>query len=312
MLNPGPGPGLKPAPRLHRERNEKRLALGGGGCYNTIVGRENHRQRGGIQAGNDRALQATPANLDNYIQPDRKSTLQEKPQKAARLRKLTTAARVLWCRVKPGKPHTTQRYKKRGITMEAITLLNTIRTLSDVDARRAVVDAVWTADTMILREDWPIALRIRALTYRESDLGADGKLREIEYRLSLCKASAVHWAFFRAHPSTKSDTFRGSRAVEMKTGAGDWYVAEGTYETAIAKICRSTKKLRWETEEFLIVCTYGELCEYLAAFKGKGIEPWFPKSKAADRDGSTLLRLQEWKNSKVKVAYLQACPYNIG
>ena len=191
-------------------------------------------------------------------------------------------------------------------------LFDTIRRLPDVDTRRAIADSVLTADTVILRQDWADALKIRALLYRPTDLGADGKLAEIEYRLSLCKASSVRWAFYRAHPSIKSDTYSDERNVEMKTGAGDWYVVEGSYQTAIQKISRSSKKLRWQTEEFTIVCTYGQLCQYLAAFKGKGIEPWFPQSKSAEREGSTLLRMQEWKNSKVKVAYLKACPYNRG
>lgn len=182
----------------------------------------------------------------------------------------------------------------------------------DVEAARAIVNELVSADDMVLRADWPIALRLRAILYKSTDKGMDGKLAEIAHRLKLCKASAVRWSFFRAHAPGQSDTFDDNRRTEMKTGAGDWYIAEGTYETAIAKICRSTKRLRWDTEEFTIICTYGELCEYLAAFKGKGIEPWFPASKAADREGTTLLRMQEWKNSKVKVEYLKKCPYNKG
>lgn len=196
--------------------------------------------------------------------------------------------------------------------MTIFELLYAVAHERDLEARRALVNAELNADSVILRKDWPNALRIRALTYNPADTGAAGKLAEIAYRLSLCNASAVRWAFFRAHTPGKSDTFGDERRVEMKTGAGDWYTVEGTYTTAIRKISMSTKKLRWETEEFTIVCTYGELCEYLAEFKGKGIEPWFPQSKAAERDGTTLLRMQEWKNSKVKVAYLRACPYNIG
>lgn len=196
--------------------------------------------------------------------------------------------------------------------MTIFELLYAVSHEHDLDKRRELVNAELNADSMIRRADWNDALRIRALIYNPTDTGAAGKLAEIAYRLSLCNASAVRWAFFRAHTPGKSDTFNDERRVEMKTGAGDWYTVEGTYATAIRKISMSTKKLRWETEEFTIVCTYGELCEYLAEFKGKGIEPWFPQSKAAERDGSTLLRMQEWKNSKVKVAYLRDCPYNIG
>lgn len=189
-------------------------------------------------------------------------------------------------------------------------VLRKVRMARDFEeAREIVANEGITSDTLILRDDWKDALRVRAYLYNPADKGSQGKIDEQEYRLSLLGGQWIRWSFFRAHAPGQSDTFGDERKVEMKTGAGDWYVAEGSYDIVLKKIARSSKKLRWQTSEFTIVCTYAELCEYLASYKGKGLSAWFPQSKSAEREGTTLLRMQEWKNSRVKVAFLQKCPY---
>lgn len=192
-------------------------------------------------------------------------------------------------------------------------LLKSVSRANYLDARRILETAGVDADTIVLREDWQTALKVRSRTYNPDDLGAEGKLSEIEYRLKLCKASAVRWSFFRAHTPGRSDTFGDKRRVEHKSGAGDWYTAEGTYDRVLAVMTRSTKRLRWATDYFTIHCTYAQLCEYLAQYNEKGLATWFPESKSEQRlGGDCLIRLQEWKTSKKKIQYLQACPYNRG
>lgn len=177
-------------------------------------------------------------------------------------------------------------------------------------ARKLLDEAGVTLDTVIMREDFEDALKVRANTYNPDDLGMYGKLDEQAYRLSVTRASWIRWSFFRAHDPSRSDSYNDSRRVENKTGAGDWFKAEGSYTRVMNVMMNCRKKYRWSTEWFCIVCTLEELCEYLAKYNAKGLDTWFPASKAETREATTVIRMQEWKTSGKKIRYLQECPFN--
>ena len=191
----------------------------------------------------------------------------------------------------------------------------TMKKMDFETARKFIEHVGINPDTLIEKEAFPIIPQIIEFLYNPADFGKRGKVKEVEERLSryyenkhvfTCKWSECH-----ARKSGRSDV--GSRQEEMKTGAGDWLRSFKYFSMTeiVDEYSKRESIILWDTEYFRIRCTWRQLMEYFDTYNDKGKYQFFKKSVKMDNMTSqTVVMLQEWKTSKKKIAFLQACPYN--
>lgn len=144
-----------------------------------------------------------------------------------------------------------------------------------------------------------------------ADFGKDGKIAEAGLRLirSLATNRPLNNNAFYAHAPNEDDTriyVNGKPVrIEIKTGAGDWYRTEcRDVESALQAYAQENKLLIWKTFAFTIVLPFGEFLNALDNYNEKGAEQFF-KSNLKVTELRRVLQLQEWKNSKKKIRFLQ-------
>lgn len=170
-----------------------------------------------------------------------------------------------------------------------------------------------TAATVVLAADFVDAVQLAYNLTNPADFGRDGKNAEVMERVLRWLENGrswAHWGEFHARKHGYADV---GRRTEMKTGCGDWLYSR-TYadrSRIIAEYWKKETLIRWATDEFTIECTWHELFDYLASYNDKGIETWFKtNTKYNVMISETVVMMQEYKTSKRKIKFLQACPYN--
>lgn len=183
-------------------------------------------------------------------------------------------------------------------------------------ARRFIEHVGITAETLIEKEAFPIIPQILEYLYNPADYGKNGKIAEVEERLTryyenghvfTCKWSECH-----ARKSGHSDIGR-RKQEEMKTGAGDWLRSYRYFSMTeiVDEYSKRDSIILWSTDYFRIRCTWRQLMEYFDTYNEKGKYQFFKSNiKMDNMTNQVVVMLQEWKTSKKKIAFLQACPYN--
>lgn len=183
-------------------------------------------------------------------------------------------------------------------------------------ARRFIEHVGITAETLIEREAFPIIPQLLEYLYNPADYGKNGKIAEVEERLTryyenkhvfTCKWSQCH-----ARKSGHSD-IGSEKQEEMKTGAGDWLRSYRYFSMTeiVDEYSKRDSIILWSTDYFRIRCTWRQLMEYFNTYNDKGKYQFFKSNiKMDNMTNQVVVMLQEWKTSKKKIAFLQACPYN--
>lgn len=199
--------------------------------------------------------------------------------------------------------------------MDDITLyaaLRGIKNAPDYLSARRLADAQLTPDTTIPTRFFRLALSAREAMYNPEDWGWAGKHAEVCERVHRWMDNGrrwAHWSEFHARRHGLADI--GDR-TENKSGCGDWLYSRrySDRDRIIAEYWKKNTIIRWATKEFTIECTWKELFDYLAGYPA-GIGTWFRTEVGFNATVSeSVVRMQSYRNSKSKTAYLVACPYN--
>ena len=166
-------------------------------------------------------------------------------------------------------------------------------------------------------------LQYRYAEFNPDDYGLEGKFSEVEERIELAimKERDLKWVDFRAHKAGRRDLSYGKKAVEKKTGAGDWLVSfkACTVEGIVREYSRKTSLIHWQVEDLGldITCQWNELMAYLGQYVRKqGGQPmgagyWFKNYVKPSEDGDRwIVEIQTYRTSGKKLEYLRNCPYN--
>jgi len=197
----------------------------------------------------------------------------------------------------------------------AINLMKELHNLDYIEARELIAKYGIENGTSILKEAFPYMPIIISYLYNPNDKGMNGKVSEVEERLTRWYDSGrpvCRWSELHARKHGKSD-MNSRKAEEMKTGAGDWLYSctASTRENIIAEYRYRQSLIYWKTEEFTIRCTWEQLFDYMDTYNNKGCEQFFKSNvKYNPMIERSVCMLQEWKTSKKKIAFFQACPYN--
>ena len=202
----------------------------------------------------------------------------------------------------------------KKIDSETLKLMQAIiDTYSEADyleVRKAVDALDIGKNTIVPAEAMNTACALRWLMYNPADFGRNGKVSEFEYRVDCWLENGrkyCHWRELVARKTGKADA---NRNEEHKTGAGDWLRSQRycEFEDILDEYAKKQTYIVWRTDYFAIRCRWCELFDYLASYNGN-IATWFNRCLKYG-DAEVVVKLQEWKTSKKKIAFLQACPYN--
>lgn len=169
------------------------------------------------------------------------------------------------------------------------------------------------ATTIVLSGLWnEVITDLLPSLYNPADFGRNGKIGEVTERVMQWQEAGrrfARWNEFHARKSGRADL---GRRTEVKTGCGDWLysLTSGEWDGIIAEYRHKQTRIRWSTNEFIIDATWEQFLDYLEEYNAKGLATWF-KSQVAYNPmlNKAVIRMQEYKTSKKKIAYLQNCPY---
>lgn len=184
-----------------------------------------------------------------------------------------------------------------------------------LETRRIMNDNGVQPTDIIMAQDIMDALDLALALYSPEDKGRYGKNGEASERVLRKLEHGVKWFYWSecfARKSGRSDV--GDR-TEMKTGAGDWLwsLRHSDWDGIVAEYRHKQTKILWSTEEFRIEATWEQLFDYLEGYNAKGLSTWFKSAVGFNpMTNKAVVRMQEFKTSKRKIAYLQACPWNEG
>lgn len=173
-------------------------------------------------------------------------------------------------------------------------------------------DGVLPTD-IILAQDIMEALDLALALYSPEDKGRFGKNSEATERVLRKLENGVTWFYWSECFARKSGRADVGRRVEMKTGAGDWLwsLRHSDWDGIIAEYRHKQTMILWATEKFRIEATWEQLMDYLESYNAKGLSTWFKSTIGYNpMTNKAVVRMQEFKSSKKKIAYLQACPWN--
>lgn len=178
-------------------------------------------------------------------------------------------------------------------------------------------------ETLIPCEYLTDLLDYRYAEYNPADYGMDGKFSEVEERVgqAVKRNKPLRWNDFNAHKAGRRDLSYGHKAVEKKTGAGDWLVSTQacTAEEIVKEYSRKHSLIHWEVSDLgiNITCEWCELMEYLGNYSRKkggpamGAGYWFKSYTRESDDGDRwILEIQTYRTSEKKLTYIRNCPYN--
>lgn len=186
--------------------------------------------------------------------------------------------------------------------------------LNYIQARAFIEYLHIDAKTAVMRDAFPYVIRIIEKLYNPADYGANGKIKEVERRLTAWhenKRPVCMWYELHARKSGKSDI--GKTMHEYKTGAGDWLYSTVNceFDSILQEYRNKQTIIEWETEYFHITCTWQQLFDYMDTYNSKGYAQFFKTCvKYNAQLTKSIVMLQEWKTSKKKIAFFAACPYN--
>ena len=166
-------------------------------------------------------------------------------------------------------------------------------------------------------------LEYRYVCYNLADYGMEGKFSEVRERVkqAIAREKDLRWNEFNAHRAGRRDLSYGRKAVEKKTGAGDWLVStkNSNPEKIVAEYSKKHTMIHWEVEdlEINITCEWCQLMEYLGQYRSsktgpeRGAAYWFKSYTKPAVDGDRwILEIQTYRTSEKKLAWIKACPYN--
>lgn len=175
-------------------------------------------------------------------------------------------------------------------------------------------DGVLPTD-VILAQDIMSALDLALALYSPDDKGRFGKNGEATERVLRKLENGVRWFYWSECFARKSGRADIGRQVEMKTGAGDWLwsLRHSDWDGIVAEYRHKQTTILWATEEFRIEATWEQLLDYLESYNAKGLSTWFKSCVGYNpMTNKAVVRMQEFRTSKRKIAFLQACPWNEG
>lgn len=166
--------------------------------------------------------------------------------------------------------------------------------------------------SIILADDIMLALDTALALYNPKDLGRFGKNAEASERVLQKLEHGIKWFYWGDVWARKTGRADIGRRTEMKTGAGDWLYSlrADSWNGIIKEYRHKQTMILWQTEQFTILATWEQLLDYLESYNSKGLATWFKSCvKYNPMTSRACLMMQEFKTSKKKIAFLQACPY---
>lgn len=184
----------------------------------------------------------------------------------------------------------------------------------DYKETRKIMDEDGIApNTIILAQDVMSALDLGLALYNPEDKGRFGKNGEATERVLRKLENGVTWFYWSECFARKSGRADIGERTEMKTGAGDWLwsLRHSDWDGIIREYRHKQTRILWSTEQFRIEATWEQLFDYLESYNEKGLTTWFKTQVGFNpMTNKSVVRMQEFRTSKRKIAFLQACPWN--
>lgn len=185
---------------------------------------------------------------------------------------------------------------------------------ADFNAVRAVLKQEGIApETQIKQEAWAIFLKFAMWSYDPKDYGRFCKHAEVVKRIKLKAQDGISWTTyseFFAHNTDEADFRRNGVRIEHKGGCGDFnHCQYKTIQQMRREYERKDELLEWDyaSAKIYVICTWAEFFQYLEGY-GKGLDTWYRQIRPTTKGYAFVL--QSIKNSKPKLAYLQAWSLN--
>lgn len=202
---------------------------------------------------------------------------------------------------------------EKRITTQELENVKAIADIYGFKAARKLAKALdFTPKSIISSKDIMLALDTALALYNPADLGMYGKNKEAMERALQKLENGVKWFYWEEVWARKTGRADIGRRTEMKSGAGDWLYSlrADTWDGIIKEYRHKQTMILWDTEFFRILATWEQLLDYLESYNSKGLATWFKSCvKYNPMTSRACIMMQEFKTSKKKIAFLQACPY---
>lgn len=202
--------------------------------------------------------------------------------------------------------------KKHITEIELLIVKNVALKYGFEEGRRQAERYDFTPKSIISSKDVMLALDVALALYNPADLGMYGKNKEASERALQKLENGVKWFYWEEVWARKTGRADIGRRTEMKSGAGDWLYSlrADTWDGIIKEYRHKQTMILWDTEFFRILATWEQLLDYLESYNSKGLATWFKSCvKYNPMTSRACVMMQEFKTSKKKIAFLQACPY---
>lgn len=197
----------------------------------------------------------------------------------------------------------------KRVTKEQLNALQAIakNERNFLEVRKKCAEWVDDGTSFYTAEEMETAINARAAGYSPRDLGAMGKILEIEKfsRARLTAGKPILWGELHARKPSLDDLRVKANGryyrIECKTGAGDfWKTACTDIASALDEVAKSPKYLLWETEEFTIFVSFSTWIEELEKYP-LGAATFYKLNQKKHK-----LQTQEYKKSRKKIRFLQS------
>jgi len=163
-------------------------------------------------------------------------------------------------------------------------------------------------------------LKVVSLFYDKKGTGYNGVMKEIQYRV--CWYGAVNdkvlFSDFFLHTKSQKDVKKEGRAMEIKTGCGNWlYGTTHDFNAIIRNYSRRKELIHWdykftvetkkagkENYHIQIETEWKTLFAFLRDFNGE-LKTWFKENAKSGEHGTFIYEMQTIKTSKKKADYLK-------
>lgn len=162
-------------------------------------------------------------------------------------------------------------------------------------------------------------LKVVSLFYDKAGTGYTGVMKEIEYRVLWYSTidGKVLFSHFFMHKSSQKDVQKDGKAMEIKTGCGNWlYSTTHDFNAVIRNYSRRKELIHWdytfvvetkkagkETYHVKIETEWKTLFSFLRDFNGN-LQTWFKENAKSGEHGTYIYEMQTIKTSKKKADYL--------
>lgn len=163
-------------------------------------------------------------------------------------------------------------------------------------------------------------LKVVSLFYDKAGTGYNGVMQEITFRVTWYGHvdGKVLFSHFFMHKSNQRDVQKDGKAMEIKTGCGNWlYSSTHDFNAVIRNYSRRKELIHWdykftvetkkagkENYHIQIETEWKTLFAFLKDFNGN-LQTWFKENAKSGEHGTYIYEMQTIKTSKKKADYLK-------